>query len=320
MKKLILASAIAAVAANSATAATIYEDKGLTFKMKGDWQVQLRDDYKKSSDTDVEFDDLEIKNTVIYDLGNGLKAFGQVDFGFKDAAEDKQSGSDLEEAYVGLQYNNVKVKVGKQDLAGDEFGIEGAYETTLEEDMFDAVASSGDDVIRVEADFDMVNVVFSHDLEAEGNDSQNGEATDLFVSANFDAVTVAAAYQTYQDTPASADIDTWGVSAEFDAGFATIGADYSSSEEDGSNVEVDLTNLVATFKATDTTKIALGYVKLDSDDNSEDADTWYANVTYKFPAQKNVSLFAEVSTTDFDDAAKDAATETDVLAGMRIKF
>ena len=37
------------------------------------------------------------------------------------------------------------------------------------------------------------------------------------------------------------------------------------------------------------------------------------NVTYKFPAQKNVSLFAEVSDTDDTD-------DTDVLAGMRIKF
>ncbi|WP_297305794.1 hypothetical protein [Neptuniibacter sp.] len=48
MKKLILASAIAALAANSATAATVYENKGLTFKIKGDWQVQLRDNHKKA--------------------------------------------------------------------------------------------------------------------------------------------------------------------------------------------------------------------------------------------------------------------------------
>lgn len=317
MKKLILASAIAAIAANSASAATIYEGKGLTFKMKGDWQIQLRDDYKKSSDMDVEFDDLELKNTVIYDLGDGLKAFGQLDFGFKDAAEDKQKGDKLEEAYVGLQFDSVKVKVGKTNLAGDEFGVEGAYETTLEEDMFDAVASSGDDVIRVEGDFDAVSVIFSHDLEAEGNSSENGEATDLFVSANFDAVSVAAAYQTFQDAGSDHDVDTWGVSAEFDAGFATIGADYSSSEEDGSNVETDVTNLVASFKASKTTKFKVGYVKLDSDNDSADADTFYANVTYKFPAQKNVSLFAEISSTDFDNGDD---VDEDILAGMRIKF
>ena len=320
MKKLILASAIAALAANTASAATVYDNKGLTFKIKGDWQIQLRDSYKKSEDMDVEFDDLEIKNSVIYDLGNDLKAFGQLDFGFKDAAEDKQSGDDLEEAYVGLQYGNVKVAVGKMDLAGDEFGIEQAYETTLEEDQFDAVATDGDDVIKVTAEFDAVTVVISHDLEAEGNDSENGEATDLFVGASFDAFNVAAAFQTYNATPGSADIDTWGISAEYDAGFVVVGADFSSSDNDGTNIETDVTNLAVSFKAFGTTKFSLGYVELDSDDNTEDADTFYANVTYKFKSQKNVSLFAEISETSYDDAATDATVETDVLAGMRIKF
>lgn len=317
MKKLILASAIAAIAANSASAATIYEGKGLTFKMKGDWQIQLRDDYKKSTDMDVEFDDLEIKNTVIYDLNDNLKAFGQLDFGFKDAAEGKQKGDKLEEAYIGLQFDNIKVLAGKTGLAGDEFGVEGAYETTLEEDMFDAVSSSGDDLIRVEAEFDAVNVVFSHEFKAEGNSSEDGEATDIFVSTDFNAVTLAAAYQTFRDAGSDNDVNTWGISAEYDAGFVKVGADYSSSEEDGSNSESDVTNLVASFKAAKTTKVKVGYVKLDASDDADDADTFYANVTYKFPAQKNVSLFAEVSKTDFDNGAD---VDTDILAGMRIKF
>lgn len=312
MKKLILASAIAALAANSATAATIYDDKGLTFKIKGDWQVQLRDNASASKDTEVEFDDLEIKNSVTYDLGNGLKAFGQLDFGFKDAAEDKQSGDKLEEAYLGLSANGVKVSVGKQNTASDEFGVEGAYETALEEDMFDAISTSGDDVIKVEADLDVATVIVSHELEADGENSENGESTDIFVGAEFDAVTVAAAYQTYTAANSATDINTWGVSAEFDAGIATIGADFSSSDDESTNLDTEVTNLVASFKASKTTKIKVGFVNYEVE-NGADQDTWYANVTYKFPAQKNVSLFAEVSDTDQTD-------NTDVLAGMRIKF
>lgn len=314
MKKLILATAIAAVTANAASAATVYENNGLTYKLKGDWQVQLRDNASASKDTEVEFDDLEIKNTVIYDLGNDMKAFGQLDFGFKDAAEDKPTADsgDLEEAYLGLQIHNVKVSVGKQNLAGDEFGVEGAYETALEEDMFDAISTDGDDVIKVEADFDVATVIVSHELEADGEDSDNGEATDFFVAADFDAVSVAAAYQTYTAAGASTDIDTWGVSAEFDAGFATFAADYSSSDNEATNLDTEVTNLVAAFKASKTTKVKVGFVNYDVEGGA-DQDTWYANVTYKFPAQKNVSLFAEVSDTDGTD-------DTDVLAGMRIKF
>jgi predicted porin len=302
MKKLILATAIAALTANTASAATVYENNGLTYKLKGDWQVQLRDKYD-DTDLDVEFDDLEIKNTVIYDLGNDMKAFGQLDFGFKDAAEGKQNGSDLEESYLGLQIQNVKIKVGKMDLSGDEFGVESYYETPagIDEDQFDNQATDGDDVIRIDADFDNVFVSASHNLENGGN-----SITDLFVVADFEAVSVAAAYQTIDNTS-----DTWGISAEFDAGVATLAADFSATDFEGATADAETTNLVAKFKASDTTKIAVGYANFEQ--GATDVDGWYANVTYKFPAQKNVSLFAEINDSD-------AGAETDFLAGMRIKF
>ncbi|EAR60770.1 porin [Neptuniibacter caesariensis] len=323
MKKLALALAVSAtLAANSSVAATIYSGDGLTYKLKGDWQVQLRDDYKKSTDADVEFDDLELKNTVIYDLGNGLQAFGQLDYSFNSEADDTSSDSGhLEEAYLGVQYDNIKVKVGKTNTAGDEFGVEKAYETILEQDQFDVVKSSGDDLIRIEADFEAASVVFSHEISSDGNSSANGEATDLFVSTSFDAVSLAAAYQTHQANASSYDDDTWGLSASFDAGFAKFGADYSSTDYGNpATADADITNLVATFAANEQTKVALGYVMVDSDAANEDSDAWYANVTYKFPSQKNVSVFAEVSQADFENAADDAASEVDILAGMQIKF
>jgi hypothetical protein len=78
-----------------------------------------------------------------------MKAFGRVDFGFKDAAEDKQDGSKLVEAYLGLSFGNTSVSFGKQNFASDEFGIEEAYELkTVSEDRFDGMETSGDDTIR----------------------------------------------------------------------------------------------------------------------------------------------------------------------------
>jgi predicted porin len=319
MKKLILASAIAALAANSATAATIYEDKGLTFKIKGDWQVQLRDNASKTKDAEVEFDDLEIKNSIIYDLGNGLSAYGQLDFGFKKAAEDDGTdGDQLEEAYLGLKSHGYSVQVGKMDNAADDFGVENAIENDLGDDVFDEFGSvDGDDVIRFDADFDVAHVAISHELEADGEKSANGESTEIYVEGGFDAITLGAAYQTLKATPTSSSVDVWGVSASFDAGFAEFGVDYGVSDQGGSNNDVAMTNLVATFKASKTTKIAVGYVDHDYDAANSDEDAIYANVVYKFPAQKNVSVFAEITNRD-DDAGTDY--ELDVLAGMRIKF
>ncbi|WP_415892208.1 porin [Neptuniibacter sp. PT8_73] len=320
MKKLILASAIAALAANSATAATIYDDKGLTFKIKGDWQVQLRDNASKSKDAEVEFDDLEIKNSIAYDLGNGLTAYGQLDFGFKDEAEGKgPDGSDhLEEAYLGMKAHNMSVQVGKMDNAADDFGVEKAIEEALGKDVFDEFGSiDGDDVIRFDADFDVARVAISHELEADGEDSSNNESTEIYVEGGFEAVTLGAAFQTVKATPTSASEDIWGVSAEFDAGFATFGMDYGVSDQATSNNDVAMTNLVATFKAAKTTKVSVGYMEHDYDAANMDEEAIYGNVTYKFPTQKNVSVFAEVTHRD-DDAGTDY--DLDLLAGMRIKF
>lgn len=309
MKKTVLTLAVSTILfAHASTAATLYDSDGLTYDLKGDFQIQLRDSANESREPDVEFDDIELKNTVTYDLGNNLQAFGQLDFSFDKAAENQQSGDKLEEAYMGLKYDGVAFRVGKMNTAGDEFGVEAAYEKPAgtNEDQFEAMVDAGDDVLRLDADFDIVYLSVSHELEAQGNTSQGDASTDLFVSTSFDALTLAAAYQMYDNNA-----DSWGVSAQYDAGLINLGADYSVSDIEGSDLGESTYNLVTVFEASQTTAIALGYVNVD--DEIEEVGAWYANVSYRFPAQKNVTLFAEVSDSDAGD-------ESDILAGMQIKF
>lgn len=311
MKKLILAAAIAAVSASTVNAATIYEGKGLTYKLKGDWQVQLRDNASKTKDAEVEFDDLELKNSITYDLGNGLKAFGQLDFGFKDAAEDKQSGSDLEEAYVGLDFGSAAVAIGKQNNASDEFGVEGAYEHAVSEDAFDAAGQTdGDDVIRMDVEMDNFTLVVSTELEAEGEDSAGDASYELFAATEVAGVELAAAYQSIDKT--ANDVDTWGVSAATKLGPVALAADYSV--QDNGTTDLAVYNVVAKFKASKSTTIAVGMTEEEVSSTADETQV-YANVTYKFPAQKNVSIFAEIS--DVDNSSD---LDLDMLAGMRIKF
>jgi predicted porin len=257
---------------------------------------------------EIEFDDLELKNYVSYELSDTLTAFGRVDFGFKDAAEDKQDGSDLEEAYLGLAFGNTSVSFGKQNFASDEFGIEEAYENTLDEDRFDAMGTDGDDTIRVDVELSNVYLVASYEMEAEGEASENGEYFDLFASTEISGLTLAAAYQDMTPSVGADSEETWGVSASYDAGVATIAADFSTTED-----IADQYNLAATFAAAKTTKVALGMTNIEPE-SGDDVTEWYANVTYKFPTQKNVSLIAEIADTDEDDS------DMGYLAGMRIKF
>jgi len=314
MKNLIAKSVLIAMAATAGTAqaATIYEGNGLTYKLKGDWQIQLRQKAGQDKELDVEFDDLELKNSIVYDLNNGLKAFGQLDYSFDGAGNDssKESGK-LEEAYVGLDFGNVAVAVGRQNLAGDEFGVEAALETHTAQDRFEQVKDNGDDVIRVDADLNGVTLIASALLSAESSANGKGEAFDIFAATKLAGVELAAAYQTYSaNTPGADDQNTWGVSAGYSFGKVALAADYSTT--DTGSVDKDVTNLVAVFKLSPTTKTAVGVVK--SDEGSSDTTEWYANVQYSFPSQKNVSLFAEIADTD------EANADVGYLAGMRIKF
>ncbi len=278
-------------------------------KLNGDLQVQLRKEIGEDEHADIEFDDLELKNYVSYDLGNDMKAFGRVDFGFKDAAEDKQDGSKLEEAYLGLAFGNTSVSFGKQNFASDEFGIEEAYELkTVNEDRFDGMSTDGDDTIRMDIELENVYLVASYEMDAEGEDSENGEYFDLFASTNLGDLTLAAAYQNAKEAIGADSYDTWGVSASYDAGFATFAADYSSTDD-----IADLYNIAVSFPVASTTSMAIGMVNEDFD-AGDDITEWYANVTYKFPTQKNVSLFAEIADSDEDGA------DMGYLAGMRVKF
>lgn len=312
MKKLVLAAAIAATTAGSVSAATIYEGNGLKYELKGDFQLQLRQKVGEDKDLDLEFDDMELKNRVTYDLGNDMTAFGQLDFSYDDSANDKYDGrSDLEEAYLGLSFGETAVRFGKQNISSDEFGVEASYEEAG--DAFDELIDAGEDVIRVDANFGNVFVSTSTELEAKGNDSaDNDTAFDVFVLADLDVATVGFTYLTYEAEGASDSQDAYGIMVSVDAGFAELAADYSTAELT-STTDLDVYNLAATFKVAETTQASVGYNSFD-EDGADEVGTWYANVTYKFPAQKGVSVFAEIADSDEDDS------ELGYLAGMRVKF
>lgn len=303
---------LAASVVSTAHSATVYEGNGLSYQIKGDWQVQLRQKAGDEQKLDVEFDDLELKNAVTYGLTDSLSAFGQLDVSFDGEGNDQSKDSaKLEEAYVGLNFNGTKVSIGRQNLAGDEFGVEAAYETHTAEDRFEQVADKGDDVVRVATRFGAVEVVASALLAAESSKNAAGEAMDLFVSTEVAGVKLAAAYQTFNDNkPGSEDQNTWGISASYNAGIATVAADYSTTDT-GSHDE-DVTNLVVRFNPAATVKAAIGAVRVD--DGSSDSTEWYANASYQFPERKHVSLFVEVADTDEDNVS------LGYLAGMQIKF
>ncbi|WP_240616630.1 porin [Marinobacter fuscus] len=248
----------------------------------------------------MDYDDLELKNYVSYDLGNSMKAFGRLDFDFKDHANGKDVDEPIEEAYVGIGYGVATFTLGKQNFASDEFGVVEAYETPLDDDQFDSVKTDGDDTFRVDVELEKVYLAASYELEAEDKNGITGEFFDLFASTGIAGLELAAAFQ--RNTPLGQDErNTWGVSAGYDFGLFGLAADYSVTDDSNTDLETTLYNVAATIDVTSTTAVALG-MQNQEQDNSDDVTAWYANVTYKFPTAKNVSVFAEVADTDEDNA------------------
>jgi predicted porin len=89
---------------------------------------------------------------------------------------------------------------------------------------------------------------------------------------------------------------------------AKLAADFSTTED-----VADQYNLAAVIPVDKTTKVAVGMLNI-KPETGDDVTEWYANVTYKFTSQKNVSVFAEIADSDEDDI------EIGYLAGIRLKF
>lgn len=317
MKKLVIGMVIGAflVAASSAQALTVVEKDNFKYEIKGDMQIQLRQDPGDDQDLDLEYDDLEIKNKISYELNDSLKAFGGLDFGFKDAADKSNTSEDphLEEAYIGMNINDFNIFFGKTDSAGDEFGVTASLETIVADDAFDEFgAVDGDDLIGVSGEFaDMVSFLATYEIAAESEKSdENGEFFDIMVGLDINKFGIGAAYQSLEAFGSTENTDTWGLQLTFDAGFAEFGADYSVTD-DGDDKDETVWNIAAVvpYKPFE---FGLGFVNLD--DGTDDVVGWYANATYKFPAAKNVRLFAEISDSDEDDV------DMGYMVGMRIKF
>ena len=331
MKKMANVLALAALVlfafVSVAPAATVVKKDGFTYKIKGDLQIQYRKDVGIDQDTDVEYDDLEIKNYASYELGNDLKGFGGLDFGFKNAA-DKPEGTEgdedvkLEEAYLGLAYQNFSITFGKTDSAADEFGIEGAIEHPAYEDAFEGFGfEDGDDLTRIDVEIENFLIAVAHELTAESEKSDNGEFTDIFVGAEFAGFALGAAYQSHEESVGADDVDIYGVSLAYDAEVVAVAVDYSNADD--GNEDVSVWNIYVSAPVVKGLKVGAGYSLVDYSDpyelNEDEIKAWYVNATYKFPQAKNFRVFAEVAGSDEIDASGEEY-DTGFLVGARLKF
>jgi len=132
-------------------AVTLVENKGISFDIKGDLQIQLQKDNDKYQDAQFNFDSLELTNIISYEVNQDLTMFGELGFDFADAANKYEDSVELSNALVGFEYRNMLLTLGKQDYASDEFGIAEDYEMASDDVAFPE--DEGKNVILLKMDF-----------------------------------------------------------------------------------------------------------------------------------------------------------------------
>ncbi len=291
----------------TANAATVYEENGTRLDLNGDLQIQLRQDIGDDEDLYVDYDDLTVKFSGKQDLDYGWTALGYLEMDWKKDVKGDGTDKPVDEAYVGVDFGPVMISGGLRDWgSNDYFEVEEAYE-------FDGGAAFpediGTDTLRADASLGFINAVLSHELEVDDDES----ATDVYVYTDFKGIEAGLLYQTYKDNADADSVETLGARIAYDFDFVYLGADYSTLDSgDNLNYEdVDHVNLVAVVPILDNTECAFGY-GLESPDEGDDINSWYANITHKLSG--NVSVLAEIGDTDEDD------TDPGYVAGLRFKF
>ncbi len=330
MKLLPLAVAFGLIATSgAANAATIFKQGGLTYKVDGDIQIQLRRDNDEDNNTEIDIDDSELKNKITYDLGSGYKAFAEAHF---DIGKDEDGEVEAEETFVGFKNKVFKISFGRQDYVTDDFATERAIEEPFAESAFEEDSATGandrfdndgavdgEDVISASIRAGAFDIHFSQDLG--GEDEDDFSSSDLYVTAKVNKYFQVGVAAQVLEEEGGLESDTYGVNFEAKLGPVSLAGDYSEKDiDDVDNLDIEVLNLSAGFKVAKNTKAIIGYTNIDND-SLGDVDVYYANVTYKFPKAKNVSVFAEIQgisdNTNIDDFSED---QTGFLAGMRIKF
>ncbi len=295
----------------------VFEKDNFTFSVGGDFEIQYRERAEPGDDAEIEYDDVELHFFGDYDVSDTTSVFNRIDLDFKGEIDNDDSADVLDKAILGINWQNFKLGVGKDDYATDDYSPDFDYEMGGN-DAFPQDA--GDDLIFGTATFGDFQLRFSTDIgEGDDGEAEDEKSVDLIARYNFGGWEVGLAYQDFtpgetidEDTGAitsADDIDTTGVYVAGKIGnFKTI-LGYSDNDE-GSWIQA-----AGKYKISDVWSIAGGYETFSADaDTESDIDVYYANLTYALT--KHVKLFTEVGQEDENDGDD----EFGWLVGIQVRF
>ena len=331
MKKTLLALSV--LAAGSAQAGVnLYDSEGVIVDVSGAAEVQYIQEYTANSDSKFRLDDGDLAFNTTVPVSNNMNAVAGLAFFFEDkgAAEGEVKNDELWVGFSSADFGTVTF--GRQYLIADDSGIGKDYE--LGGDGLDFVQAQGDQTIKYVFDNGQFYAGLSALLMETGATGDETSIIDGRIGARFGDLDARVYLYSGEDVSASkitffnnlagnVDVDGFNLEGEYIMGAFAFAASFGQVEyEDSANtigkIEADTAALAGSY-TMDKTTFALGYTYLDADfkptagaSSSDDANTFYANVTQQMHA--NVKVYGEIGTTDVDDS------EFGYVAGMEVSF
>jgi predicted porin len=310
MKKTILATAI--LLAGAANAAEVYNNEGTSVSLGGSFRghvvIQDTDDVNKD---DVNFEDagsrFDIKTTK--ELGDGLKAFGQMEIKYNGGAGEGDTLY-VNNAFLGLEDDVYgKLVLGKKLGLGDDLVMNDfSYEAGAYYHQDNAAGSGTEDQLEYSKTFGGATVVvglIDQDTYALGGtyDVAGLSLGVAYTMAN-DQVTTAA-------TTPLVDNSSIIVGAQYSLDALTVGAQYQALDKD--NKDTTAYGIGAQYSLGQASVYAM-YDILEI--NNVDGSDLVIGADYEIA--KDVKTYAEFSSKDLDSNAN--GSDEKLIIGARVYF
>ncbi len=145
----------------------------------------------------------------------------------------------LDDGYLGMKFDNVRLAIGETDYVTDKFGVKVDYEMAPDT-MCQRVPDGGtdrSDVIFGDVKIGNSKLYFSTDLaEGDSGTVQDEDSVEVFLKSKFSGLKLGLGYQNYKKDSNSASVSSIGVSLKGKAGNTTIGVALSSSSSNDKTV------------------------------------------------------------------------------------
>jgi len=321
MKKTLLAlSVLAAGTANAGV--NLYDQDGVLVDLSAAAEVQYIQEYTPKSDSKIKLDDGDLALNTTIAVTDQMNTVAGIAFKF----EDQEVKND--ELWVGFGGDFGTLTFGRQLLISDDAGI--GKDIELGGEGLDFVTTEGDQTIKYVFDNGQFYAGVSALLKETGAAADETTIVDGRLGARFgdldarvylysgDDVATGDTLVQFTDFKGKAvDVEGFNLEGEYNMGAISLAASFGQLEykDPASSAKIDAdVALLAGSYTMDKTTFALGYTYLDAElgSKSEDANTFYANVTQQL--HSNVKVYGEIGTTDVDDS------EFGYLAGMEVLF